>query len=135
MTKKFAVVENGVVTNVIIADDDFAQSIGAILSGDSVSIGDSWNGVSFIKAPEASVDVPKSVTMRQARLALLQSGKLSAVNSALAGMAGVQGEAARIEWEFSNEVQRAQPLVAALAPILGMTSAELDQLFITAARL
>lgn len=79
--------------------------------------------------------VPAAVTMRQARLALLQAGKLNAVNAAIASMPGVQGEAARIEWEFSNEVQRAQPLVAALAPVLGMTSSQLDQLFITAAGL
>lgn len=79
--------------------------------------------------------VPAAVTMRQARLALLQAGKLETVNAAIAGMTGAQGAAAKIEWEFSNEVQRAQPLVAALAPVLGMTSAELDQLFITAAGL
>lgn len=88
----------------------------------------------FIEPVEAPI-VPAAVTMRQARLALLQVGKLSAVNTAIAGMTGVQGEAAKIEWEFSNEVQRSQPLVAALAPVLGMTSAELDQLFITAAGL
>lgn len=79
--------------------------------------------------------VPAAVTMRQARLALLQAGKLSAVNAAIAGMSGVQGEAAKIEWEFSNEVRRAQSLVAALAPVLGMTPAQIDQLFITAAGL
>lgn len=79
--------------------------------------------------------VPAAVTMRQARLALFQAGKLSLVNTAVASMQGAQGEAARIEWEFSNEVQRAQPLVAALAPVLGMTSAQIDQLFITAAGL
>lgn len=85
--------------------------------------------------PAPAPIVPAAVTMRQARLALLQAGKLNAVNTAIAGMSGAQGEAAKIEWEFSNEVQRAQPLVAALAPVLGMTSAQLDQLFITAAGL
>lgn len=81
------------------------------------------------------VIVPQAVSMRQARLALLQTGKLTAVNAAIAAMTGVQGEAARIEWEFSSEVRRDQPLVVALMPVLGMTSADLDQLFITAARL
>lgn len=88
----------------------------------------------FVEQAPASI-VPAAVTMRQARLALLQAGKLSAVNAAIAGMSGAQGEAAKIEWEFSNEVQRAQPLIAALAPVLGMTPAQIDQLFITAARL
>lgn len=79
--------------------------------------------------------VPTTVTMRQARRALLQVGKLSAVNTAIAAMPGAQGEAARIDWEFSSDVRRDEPLVAALMPVLGMTSIELDQLFISAARL
>lgn len=85
--------------------------------------------------PVVPPEVPQSVTMRQARLALLQAGKLSAVDAAIAGMAGVEGDSARIEWDYSNEVQRAQPLVAALGGVLGMTSEQLDQLFITAATL
>ena len=79
--------------------------------------------------------VPKSATMRQARLALLAAGKLAAVSSAIAGMTGAAGDAARIEWEFSSEVKRGQPLVAALGETLGMSEAQLDDLFIKAAAL
>ncbi len=79
--------------------------------------------------------IPQVVTMRQARLALLQSGKLATVNAAISGMVGTQGDAARIEWEFSSEVKRSQPLVMALAPALSMTSGDLDSLFILAASL
>lgn len=78
---------------------------------------------------------PKSVTMRQARLALLGAGLLATVSDAVATMAGAEGDAARIEWEFSSEVKRDQPLVIALAPVLGMTDAQLDDLFIAAAAL
>jgi len=73
------------------------------------------------------------VTMRQARLALLGAGLLPTVNAAIAAMAGAQGEAARIEWEYSQEVQRDRGLVAALGTQLGMTEAQLDALFATAA--
>lgn len=135
MTNKYAVVKNGVVDNVIISDDNFAQSIGAILISGDVSVGDLYNGSEFSKAPPLPIEVPKAVTMRQARLALLQAGKLGTVNAAIASMSGAQGEAARIEWDYSNEVQRAQPLVSALGGVLGMTSEQLDQLFITAATL
>ena len=79
--------------------------------------------------------VPPSVTMRQARLALLKVGKLSAVNTAIANMTGAAGEAARIEWDFSNEVQRNQPLVAALSQVLEMSDTQLDDLFIMASEL
>lgn len=127
-------IENGVVVNTILVDDldVFPGLIDAALGG---KIGDAWDGVKFTApAPPAAV-VPAEVTMRQARLALLGAGMLGQVNTALAAMSGAQGEAARIEWEFSSAVMRGQPLVAALAPILGMTDADLDQLFIAAGAL
>ena len=79
--------------------------------------------------------IPQSVTMRQARLALLQAGQLAAVSSAIAGMTGVAGDKARIEWEFSSEVLRGQTLVGSMAAVLGMTSAQTDAMFVTAASL
>lgn len=79
--------------------------------------------------------VPAAVTMRQARLALLGVGKLADVNAAIAAMQGPAGEAARIEWEYSQEVQRDKALVLALAPVLGLSDAELDALFVAAAAL
>lgn len=79
--------------------------------------------------------MPTSVTMRQARLALLGAGLLQTVNDAVAGMPGVEGQAARIEWEYSQEVHRNKALVQALAPVLNLTDAQLDQLFVTAATL
>jgi hypothetical protein len=79
--------------------------------------------------------VPAFVTMRQARLALLQAGLLDTVNNTVANMTGPQGDAARIEWEFSSEVYRNRPLVLALAQMLNWSDAELDALFISAARI
>jgi hypothetical protein len=72
------------------------------------------------------------VTMRQARLALLGASLLPTVNAAVAAMTGSAGEAARIEWEYSQEVQRDRGLVLALGTQLGMTEAQLDALFATA---
>ena len=48
-------------------------------------------------------------------------------------MQGAQGEAARIEWEYSQEVQRDRGLVSALSSQLGMTGEQLDALFAAAA--
>lgn len=76
--------------------------------------------------------VPAEVTMRQARLALLQVGKLAAVDAAINALAEPTKTAARIEWEYSGTVKRHQPLVLALAPALGLTSDQLDALFIAA---
>ena len=76
-----------------------------------------------------------SVTMRQARLALLAANMLTAVNTAIAAMTGTEGEAARIEWEYAAEVRRDSALVQALTPALGLDDAALDDLFTAAAAL
>lgn len=78
---------------------------------------------------------PRVVTMRQARLALLQAGLLPAVNAALAAATGVAGEAARIEWEFAAHVERDSPLVVGFTAVLNLTDAQIDALFAAAAGL
>jgi len=79
--------------------------------------------------------VPQAVTMRQAQLALLQNGLLSAVDSAISSIPGDAGIAARITWEKSSMVERNNALVATLAPMLNLTNEQIDQLFILAATL
>ena len=86
-------------------------------------------------AAEAEAAKPKEVTMRQARLALLQSGLLDKVNAAIAGMQSPQKEAAEIEWEYSNSLKRSQPLVVQLGAALGLDTAALEELFLTASTL
>jgi len=79
--------------------------------------------------------VPQQVTMRQARRALLNAGLLTTVNTAIAAMTGVEGDAARIDWEFSSTVERNQPLVISMGAALGLSSAQLDALFIAASQI
>lgn len=79
--------------------------------------------------PEAIT--PSTVTMRQARLALLQSGHLSTINAAMAE----QSEAAQIEWEYALYVERSSPLTTAMVAILGLSEVVLDALFVTASEL
>lgn len=81
-------------------------------------------------APKATV-----VTMRQARLALLQYNLLGNINSAIASLPSPQKEAAQIEWEYSQEVQRDKELVSMLATALGLTDVQLDDLFLLASTL
>lgn len=83
--------------------------------------------------PTAEPVVPERVTMRQARLALLGAGLLDEVEAALSALEGAAGQAARIEWEYSQEVWRNKPFVQQVASSLGMSGAQLDQMFITAA--
>ena len=109
-------------------DDDYT---GAIHDG-LIPINDEELGVLRSTESAPTLRITK-VTMRQARLALLGAGKLPAVNAAIAAMQGAQGEAARIEWEYSQEVQRDRGLVTALGSQMGMTEEQLDALFTAAA--
>lgn len=131
---RFAIIDAGRVVNHAEADSDFAAGQGWVPAADS-RIGDLWDGSVFTSPPAPPVPVPVAVTMRQARLALLHAGKLAAVTAAISGLPSPQKEAAQIEWEYSQEVQRHNGFVAQLGPVLGLDAAALDALFVAAAGL
>lgn len=84
--------------------------------------------------PKPAPVVIASVTMRQARLALLGAGLLDAVEAAIAAMPdATQRRAAEIEWEYAQTVDRESPFTQQLASGLGLTSEQLDALFTQAA--
>ena len=80
--------------------------------------------------------VPQSVTVRQARLALLGIGLLDDVHAAIAAIPDpAQRKAAEIEWEYATVIERNSPLVTSLAAGLGLTAADIDALFEAASRI
>ena len=132
-------INNGTVSFVMTADP--ATVFGAAAAAefvacpDDVQVGWLYDGDEFTEPPPPPPTIPASVTMRQARLALLGAGLLDDVDAAINAMPSPQKEAARIEWEYSQEVQRHNGFVSVLAPMLGLTEAQTDALFITAAGL
>lgn len=76
---------------------------------------------------------PVAVPMRAAKLALIDAGLLAPIDAAIAAMPGVEGQKARIEWQYSNTLRRDHPLLAQLGPALGLTAAQIDGLFLAAA--
>ena len=78
---------------------------------------------------------PKSVTMRQARLALRARGLLSSVQPAIDALPADDREKAQIEWDYSNELLRNNPFVTLLGTALGLDSTAIDRLFVEASRL
>ena len=78
---------------------------------------------------------PKVISMRQARLALLGAGLLASVDAAIAATPNTEGDAARIEWEYAQEVRRDSPLLAGMIAALGLTNEQVDGLFLAAAGL
>lgn len=125
---RFAIIDAGRVTNIIESDAAFAASIGAI-DATGGKVGDLWDGNTYTTPPAPPAPVPAEITMRQARLALLGAGKLAAVDTAINAMDEPAKSAAKIEWEYSNTVQRHNGFVAALGPALGLTDAQIDALF------
>lgn len=76
--------------------------------------------------------VPQQITMRQARLALAQSGLLATVNDAIANSTD---EALQIEWEYATQIRREWQSLIIMTTALGMDSSSLDDLFILGATL
>lgn len=90
-----------------------------------------WEDAAPAPEPTPEPTIPTVVSMRQARLALLQAGLLATVNAAIAS----GGEADKITWEYATEVDRNSPLVVNMSAALNLSSQQLDNLFTLAASL
>jgi predicted component of type VI protein secretion system len=117
---RFNIIENGVVVNTIVASIEYMQR-----KYDPSQ----YEQLPDIPKPEKPDPVPQSVTMRQARLALLQQGLLAQVDTVIDQLPEPDKSAAKIEWEYSQTVERDRPLIQALAPGLGLSDEDLDNLF------
>ena len=96
-----------------------------------------WNGSDIETNPSYTelvepLTVPQEITMRQARLALLENGLLANVQTAINSLPEPDKTKAQIEWEYSNALQRDNSFVAVLGAALGLSSQDIDNLFITA---
>ena len=99
-----------------------------------------WTGNEWIELPYKTPyipvvkpAVPDKVTMRQARLALLNAGLYTSVNTTINNIPDiVTRTAAQIEWEYALFVARNATLITTLIPLLGLTEEQVDDLFIFA---
>jgi hypothetical protein len=96
-------------------------AIGAAVAADATELHLEWT--------EEPAPVPRSVSAFQARAALSRAGLLDAVEAAIAGMGG---EAA-LAWEYATEFIRTGALLNSVATGLGLTEAQIDDLFRQAA--
>ena len=109
--------------NIIIATQDYINSHHP-------------DALQVYEEPEVPVDptpiVPQVVTMRQARLALLQAGILDNVEGVMNSLPEPDRTVAQIEWNYSSEVYRNKPFINIFGQALGLDDDAIDQLFITA---
>jgi len=89
----------------------------------------------FVLMPPPPIIVPTQVSMRQARLALFQDGLLDQVQAAIDAMVEPVKTITQISWNYATVINRDDDLVVQLSAQLGLTSDELDALFILAATL
>jgi hypothetical protein len=75
------------------------------------------------------------LTMRQFRLGLLSAGLLDDVIAAIDALPEPDRTLAGIEFEYARTVVRTDPWVQSLAVVLGLTSEEIDALWIWASSL
>ena len=74
--------------------------------------------------------IPKTITPRQARLALLGAGLLDDIEVLL-----TTDKAMQIWWEYSLEVDRDNAHIVTAGTALGLTELQLDEMFIAASKL
>ena len=129
---RYAIIENGMVANVVEADEDF--DFGDIHAVPTDTAGPGWvfhPGINTFSPPQIVIPVPQQVTRRQAKLAMLGAGILSQVEAAVS-----QADAAsQIEWAEAQAFERNHPLIASLASQLGLPEEQVDDLFRKAATL
>ena len=85
--------------------------------------------------PTPAPVVPATISARQIRLWLISAGiSLAQIDALIDGIEDAQQrEYTRVEWEFAPYIERAHPMVATFAGALGLTEAQVDAGFITAA--
>ena len=106
--------------------DDWIQS-------DTAQIGDIYEKGSFHKPTkeESKPPVPGSVSAKDLRLGLVKCKFLSETEAMLASAEGEEGEAARIEWEYSTDIARSSNLMKVIIAQTGLTEEQADDIFRT----
>ena len=89
-----------------------------------------WVFDQSIADDEFKASVPKAVTMRQARRAMIDAKIYEKVDAAIKSMGGK----ALVDWEYSNSFERNNPMLEQLGKSLGLTEKQIDELFIAAAK-
>lgn len=82
------------------------------------------------------VQVPKTITVRQAREQLIRLGLLAQVQVEIDSIKDpMQKDIVQNYWEYSIDFKRDNELLIGLASSLGLTNSDLDNMFIEASKL
>ena len=79
---------------------------------------------------EIPKEVPKSITPLQAKLQLLKLGLLDEVEALVTG-----DRTSQLYWEYASVIERDNEILLMMAEQLGLTSEQVDEMFIEASKL
>ena len=85
---------------------------------------------SYVEPEPLPEPIPKVITMRQARLQLLEDGLLDEVELLVS-----KDRKSQIEWEYANEVYRQSPLIDLVKETISLTDEQIDDMFLSASKL
>lgn len=126
------IISGGVVQNTISAESiEAAQDIfqdDICIEATQGGPGWLWDGATLTPPPPAPVQVPQSVSMRQACLALENAGILDDVEALVSTLPRPY----QIEWQRASTVDRDNMLVEVVRAQQGMTVQQIDDLFVLA---
>jgi hypothetical protein len=101
------------------------------MTAETIPVRQRISAADFVTAPVSVV--PQTVSMAQARLALIGAGLFSTIDAGLKALPEPQRTTALTAWEYAPTVSRNGALVTTLAGQFGLTEAQLDALFTAAA--
>lgn len=95
-----------------------------------VIVGDTGTIEDYVHVDNPIIEVPRTITPRQARLALLNIGLLDDIEAMVANDRAMQ-----IWWEYSLEINRDNEHILSAQTALNLTDEQLDNLFIEGSKL
>lgn len=87
------------------------------------------------RANASNICIPYTVDMLQARIALIQSGKFNMVQPAIDALPDSERLIADTYWNYANNVKRNDPFTLGIGAAIGLSSSEIDDLFIAASKI
>lgn len=132
--KRVAIIVDGNVVNVVIVTEGQDVPDGGVVlqEGSLVGPGYTYADGKFTP-PLKPVLVPDRISLMQAKMFLHSQGLLDDVDNYM-NDPGTDA-AARIYWQNASHLHRNHPIVAGVAQVLGLTSEQVDAMFIAAEKI
>jgi len=115
-----------------VADGETVQSPWVLMTDSEVESRIAQYSETVRQIVAAADSVPQEIALWQFRSAVAMAGLNEAVVAAIAALPEPQKTIATEKWEYSNTVRRSHPMIVTLGAAVGLTPAQIDNIFRTA---